>query len=1048
MISFADIPVTLLEKWQSLADLAAGIISVPAALIMKTGNEYMEVLISSKTEDNPYHPGDREKLLSLYCGTVIKTQKELLIPDLTADSYWCKDLDIKPGMISYLGYPINFPDNRPLGTLCVLDNKANAFSPLHAQLLCQLRDTIECDIALLKEHAAVVLAVTEQQKAESVYRKMLSGISDVIVVINKNGIIRYKSPNIGKHFGWKAEELIGKSAFENIHPEDVGELKAAFCENLNAPDATIAAECRYRCKDGTYKWVKINAINRLNDPDICGILGNYQDITQRKTAEKAIRDSEEMHRILVENANDIIYSVSIGGIFTYISPNWQLFMGEPAENAIGKPIKLYVHPEDAHLCQEFLRTVLTTGKKQSNSEYRVRHFDGTWRWHVSNGAPLKDSEGNVSGYMGVARDVTMQKQSDELLHNERKQLISIFDSIDESIYVADTNTYELLFANQALVRSLGKNPVGSICYRELQGKSVPCEFCTNEIILKRSPNPYTWEHYNPALNRTYVLHDRIIRWPDGRDVRLELAVDITAQKNVEGHLAAEKERLSVTLRSIGDGVITTDIKGNITLMNKVAEELTGWKQNEAEGKNFDSVFTIVNEITREPHENPVQRVLSTGAVIELANHTLMIARDGTERIIADSGAPIKDKDGHTIGVVLVFRDMTEKQRFLDITQNSQKLESLGVLAGGIAHDFNNLLGGIYGYIDIALGEPIKSEVVSRYLSNAMSTIDRARDLTRQLLTFAKGGAPLQKVEKVFPFVQETVLFALSGSNVTCNFDVPVDLWPCNYDKNQIAQVIDNLVINAIQAMPMGGAIAVTARNITLGEKEHPVLSKGYYVFMSIKDSGIGIPREILSRVFDPFFTTKSKGHGLGLATSYSIVNRHGGCIDVDSDSGNGTVFKVYLPAVETVPVSIDKQMAGQHKGRGTFVVMDDEEVVRETLKGILKTFGYDVVCKSNGKDAVDYFTVELKANRQISGMIFDLTVPGEMGGMEAVAEIRKIDSKTPVFVVSGYTDGPVMKNPAKYGFTASICKPFRRVELMEMLQKHMKENKSKQEDHV
>ena len=416
--------------------------------------------------------------------------------------------------------------------------------------------------------------------------------------------------------------------------------------------------------------------------------------------------------------------------------------------------------------------------------------------------------------MGIARDVTLQKQSDELLHNERKQLISIFDSIDEPIYVADIHTHELLFANQALIRILGRNPVGAICYRELQRKETPCEFCTNEII-------------------------------------------------------------------------------------------------------------------------------------------------------------------------------------------------------------------------------------PQYLSKAISTIDRARDLTRQLLTFAKGGAPVQKVEKVFPFVQETAQFALSGSNVTCNFDVSDDLWPSNYDKYQFGQVIDNLVINAIQAMPMGGAIGVTARNIALEVKEHPVLAKGNYVRISIKDSGIGIPREMLCRIFDPFFTTKSKGHGLGLATCYSIMNRHGGCIDVDSEPGKGSVFQVYLPAAEAVSASIDKQTTGQHKGGGTFLVMDDEEVMREILTDMLKAFGYDVVCKNNGKDALDYFSSELKANRPISGVIFDLTVPGGMGGMEAVAEIRKLDAEISVFVASGYADGPVMKNPAEYGFTASISKPFRRAELMEMLQKHIKEKESK-----
>ncbi len=521
--------------------------------------------------------------------------------------------------------------------------------------------------------------------------------------------------------------------------------------------------------------------------------------------------------------------------------------------------------------------------------------------------------------------------------------------------------------------------------------------------------------------------------------------DVTESKHAQIALEAEKERLAVTLRSIGDGVITTDINGNIVLMNKVAEELTGWNQDEAQGKSLGSVFAIIHETTRKPCKNPVHGVLSTGNVIELENHTLLISREGTERIIADSGAPIKDRDNNIVGVVLVFRDMTEKERFLKITQNSQKLESLGVLAGGIAHDFNNLLGGVYGYIDMA-GELSENKNISYYLSKAMSTINRARGLTQQLLTFSRGGAPVQKVQKVFPFVKETAQFALSGSNISCRYDVSQDLWACNFDKNQIGQVVDNIVINAKQAMPEGGTVEITARNTTLAEKEHPVLTKGSYVRISIKDNGIGIPSGMLTKIFDPFFTTKSEGHGLGLATCYSIINRHGGSIDVDSNLGEGSTFHVYLPAeIKAVPVSSVEQTGSRHKGIGTFLVMDDEEVMRETIGAMLESFGYSVVCKDNGKDAVDYFASELKENKLLSGMIFDLTVPGNMGGEEAVKEVRKIDTEIPVFVVSGYADGPVMKNPVEYGFTASICKPFRRTKLMEMLEKHMKPEPSDSE---
>lgn len=637
----------------------------------------------------------------------------------------------------------------------------------------------------------------------------------------------------------------------------------------------------------------------------------------------------------------------------------------------------------------------------------------------------------------IVHDVSDKIRASELIQKEREQLISILDSIDESIYVADTETYEFLFANKSLMKDLTGNPIGSLCYKVLQGRDSPCPFCTNNIIIRDYPNSYHWEYTNSHLKRTYSLHDRIIRWPDGRNVRLELAVDISDRIRAENALAVEKEQLFVTLRSIGDGVITTDIEGNIILMNRVAEELTGWPLEDARGKHLSTVFTIVNELTREVSENPLDKVLSTGNIVEFANHTLLISRDGTQRVIADSGAPIKDKNGQTTGVVLVFRDTTEKQKFLEMTQNSQKLESLGILAGGLAHDFNNLLGGIYGYIDIAR-ESSKDASITQYLQKTINTIERARALTQQLLTFAKGGVPVKKIEYLFPFIQETAQFALSGSSVTCTFSIPPDLKPCSFDKNQIGQVIENLVINAVQAMNSGGSIQISARNISLSADDHPILSQGSYVEVSVKDSGTGIPKEILPKIFDPFFTTKCHGQGLGLPTCYSIMNQHGGYIDVESDPGSGTTFRIYLPVSESPPCYEEKQIINEHKGNGIFLVMDDEEIMREILHDMLKTSGYDVVCTSNGKEAVEYAANAVRNQTPPAGMIFDLTVPGGMGGLEAATEIRKFDTTTPAFIASGYTDGSVMENPEAYGFNASIIKPFKRSELLEMLEKHMK----------
>ncbi len=382
---------------------------------------------------------------------------------------------------------------------------------------------------------------------------------------------------------------------------------------------------------------------------------------------------------------------------------------------------------------------------------------------------------------------------------------------------------------------------------------------------------------------------------------------------------------------------------------------------------------------------------------------------------------------------VIFDDVTAEKTTEATVQNTQKLESLGLLAGGIAHDFNNLFGGIFGYIDLAsevTGEPR----VAGYLEKALSAIDRARGLTRQLLTFAKGGVPIMKTGRLFPFVQETAQSALAGSNVACRFDVPPDLWECAFDREQIVQVIENIVINALQAMPDGGSIEVSAMNCAVNEKEHAVLAQGNYVKITVKDHGCGIPKETIHRIFDPFYTTKPKGHGLGLAACHSIIHRHGGCIDVESEPGKGSSFHLYLPvSIESAATAPEKTEVCHHKGSGTFLVVDDEEAMRETIGDMLKSLGYTVVSFENGRDAVDFFNKEFTARRPIAGLIVDLTVPGGMGGKEAIGEIRKLSRETPVFVASGYAEDPVIAQPQKYGFTGSICKPLIKNELVKML---------------
>jgi two-component system CheB/CheR fusion protein len=476
-------------------------------------------------------------------------------------------------------------------------------------------------------------------------------------------------------------------------------------------------------------------------------------------------------------------------------------------------------------------------------------------------------------------------------------------------------------------------------------------------------------------------------------------------------------------------ILTIDVNGRIKTFNNFATELTGYSETEVIGKEWTSTFIPQEE--RDSIAKVFKDVLC--AMPEFFIHeNLILTKNRSERLIRWSNSLMRDPLGEICGILSIGMDITDHQRMEEELQKTQKLESLGILAGGIAHDFNNLLSGLFGYIEVAQRHS-KDEKITHALSKALATMDRARGLTSQLLTFSKGGSPIRKVGKLIPFIQETAQFALSGANVSCSFDIQDNLSSCNFDKNQIGQVIDNIIINAQQAMLRGGKLEVAAHNVDIKEKDHPTLYSGRYIRISIKDYGVGIPKELLTRIFDPFFSTKAKGHGLGLATCYSIIKRHSGCIEVESEIGKGSTFHVYLPASVESLLPATEPMLVQHMGSGTFLIMDDEEIIRDVIGEILKSLGYTVVCKQNGKDAIDFLESEIKAGRKISGMIFDLTIPGGMGGREAITEVRKLDKEIPVFVASGYAQDPVMSNPTKYGFTASICKPFITNDLVEML---------------
>ncbi len=508
-----------------------------------------------------------------------------------------------------------------------------------------------------------------------------------------------------------------------------------------------------------------------------------------------------------------------------------------------------------------------------------------------------------------------------------------------------------------------------------------------------------------------------------------------AQGRARAALVEEKDRLAVTLRSISDGVITTDVSGRIVLLNKAAEESTGWTQEEAVGRPLKEVFRVSLEGSRLPCADVVEEALRSGRVDDQGKGLVLATREGKEGLISRSAATIKDARGGAIGVVLVFQDITERRQLEAELLKSSKLESVGLLAGGIAHDFNNLLVAIIGNLSLAKQSAPPGSEVLELIEEVEHASARARDLTQQLLTFSKGGAPIKQAASLRAILKSSVEFAMRGSNVACDMRLPEDLWAVDVDAGQIGQVFNNLVINAMHAMPEGGVVAIIARNERLDRHSGLPLAEGAWVRISVADHGTGIAPEHLPKVFDPYFTTKKHGSGLGLTSAYSIVRKHGGLITVDSTPGQGAVFHVLLPA-STEPATVSEKQAPPPRAvaaGGRILVMDDESTVRSVLRAMLRKLGYDVEEAADGSAAVERFAEARRAGKPFALVIMDLTVPGGMGGREAITKIRAIDSGARAVVSSGYSTDPVMAEFRQHGFNGVIEKPYRLEQLARVL---------------
>jgi signal transduction histidine kinase len=381
----------------------------------------------------------------------------------------------------------------------------------------------------------------------------------------------------------------------------------------------------------------------------------------------------------------------------------------------------------------------------------------------------------------------------------------------------------------------------------------------------------------------------------------------------------------------------------------------------------------------------------------------------------------------------LLEQMAERQRMEDELLKARKIKSVGVLAAGIAHDFNNLLTGILGYVSLAKVVAQTDAKMVAYLTEAEQACQRATALTQQLLTFAKGGAPVRHTVSLVELLTECVSFVLRGANVRGDIQIAADLWPVDVDAGQINQVIHNVVLNAMQAMPGGGTVQVRAENVMLAAGVPFPLPEGQYVKITVQDSGCGISKEVLANIFDPYFTTKPEGSGLGLTTAYAIVLKHEGYITIASEVGVGTTVVIYLPASQKAVVSAQPHSPILLSGSGKILAMDDEEMIRNVLRQLLESLGYTVECVQDGTEAVAVYQRAQAAGQPFDVVILDYTIPGGMGGLETLAHLRAIDPQVTALISSGYANNPVMADWAYYGFSGVVAKPYIIAQLQEAL---------------
>jgi two-component system, cell cycle sensor histidine kinase and response regulator CckA len=884
-------------------------------------------------------------------------------------------------------------------------------------------------------HLSVFRDITERVAAEealrrneALFRAVIEKSAEVISLTTIDGATRYLTPSAWRILGWGPDEIGDRTLRGQVIPEDRARIQTELERMIRTGARDMSMELRVMHRDGTIRWIESTGTNLLDDPDVNAVVGNYRDITARKHAEAAVRASHDQ----LEEAQTIAH---VGSWSSGVGPGSAIEWSRECDRIYGIPegtpitvaaFYAFVHPEDRERMHVTTRAALDDGAL-AEIEHRIVRPDGQIRRVHQRGLVVRDATGHAIRMIGTLQDITDQHAVLTALADSEQRYRRIVENTSEGVWMYDAADVTT-FMNVRMAEILGwtvAEAVGNPIYTFMDAAHVEAARISAErrrqSIAERRDVELRRKDGTPVL--VSIGSTPLFSAEGIFEAALCLVTDVSEQRRAD----ETRAHLAAIVESSEDAIMSTALDGTVTSWNRGAERIYGYRADEMLGQ---SVFAIIPSDGAVIQHDILRRVAAGESVVQA--ECVRVRKDRSCVVVAVTVSPVRSAAGAVIGMSKIARDLTAVKtaevahhRVEEQFRQAQKMEAVGRLAGGVAHDFNNLLTVILSYSEFAIedlkgGDPLRADLLE-----IKQAAQRAAVLTTQLLAFSRQQVLQPRVIDLNQVVDGMkVMFGrLLGEDVELGLVLHEGLGRVLADPGQIEQVVMNLAVNARDAMPDGGQLAIETSNIRLPADHVGELPAGDYVLLSVTDTGTGMDAATRARIFEPFFTTKApgKGTGLGLSTVFGIVQQSGGYLDVHSEPGHGSTFKAYLPRTsQRVRASSATGHLPVLRGSETILLVEDEAQVRTVASAILRRNGYNVLETSNGGEA---FLVSKQLAGTIHLLLTDVVMP-RMSGRKLAEELVEQRPAMRVLFTSGYTDDTIIRHGVLEVGVAFLQKPF------------------------